>query len=69
MAFQVIEQGNLSDVDVYIFFRDSDEPTVTFLITSISGEITLTGFDETGHIDCDLEEEHIELLESHFDGL
>lgn len=69
MAFTTIEQGNLSDVDVYLFFRDSNKPSCKFLITSISGEITLTGFDETGHVDCDLGEEHIELLESHFDGL
>ena len=69
MQYNVIEQGNLENSDVYLFFKDSDKPSHTYLITSIGGEITLTGFDETGHVDCDLEEEHIELLESHFDGL
>lgn len=69
MSFQVVEKGCLTGTDVYLFFRDTNEPSHTYLITSIGGEITLTGFDETGHVDCDLEEEHIELLESHFDGL
>lgn len=69
MACVVIEKGHLSDFEVYMFFKDTDEPTYTFLITTIGGEMTLTTFDETGHVDFDMEEHHIEMLERHFPDL
>lgn len=69
MQYTVIEKGCLTDTDVYLFFKDENEPNYTFLLTSISDEVTLTVFDETGNVDYDITEEHIELLESHFEGL